>query len=673
MEYKFTKQKNKQDCGLAVSCMVINFLHNKNFLLEEIKFENAINDGEMTIYDIENLLEKYSIEFKSYMAEFSEFIHLELNFPLIVNVESEFKMSHYLVIYKKIKNKLLIADPNKNDLCWITLNEFQNIYTGYFGWAKKNKKHVFTKNSTLNSFKLMFDNLNLISLFFMLSIFANVSIIISSGFLKSYSSAIQINDQKNLNYVFLSYLIIFLLQIFLSFIINRVINLISRNLKAKLFNMYIEQLIKIDNDKFLSTSKEEWMNKSKHLNTIANYVCDIFLSIPTKFILFFVSIITVSFMALHLLFLLLIETCISFFVSYIFQYFIKERIFENENHVIEFTSNIRQLLEGHQEIKSKNLTHYIQKNIFQSFNKLNNNDIQVMMIKEHADVLLKILSRLFYVIIFYTSATLIFNKQLEFGQLLFYISISNYISNFTTSILTFILNRHEIYISFKQIKFIFKNNQEQFKQDFKQTIKSVRIKKLFVYQNDKVILNNLELNLQKNTFITGKSGVGKTTLLKLMSGLTCKYEGQIFINESDLKEINNKDYLKKIQYLGQYDFLFNGTVWQNIQMFQNDIDLDLFNQFKFLEILTNHNIALEKQIMDNGINLSKGQRQIINFIALFFTNKDTYFLDEPLSNVDWNTAHILMQMFISYKVNSLIILVDHNLGYQQYFQERIEL
>jgi len=93
----------------------------------------------------------------------------------------------------------------------------------------------------------------------------------------------------------------------------------------------------------------------------------------------------------------------------------------------------------------------------------------------------------------------------------------------------------------------------------------------------------------------------------------------------------------------------------------------------FLQILESHNIDIHKTIVDNGSNLSKGQRQMINFLSLFFVEKEVYLIDEPLSNVDRKTARVLLEKFIESKKNSLIIMTDHNLDYQNLFEESLVL
>nr|WP_041618888.1 ATP-binding cassette domain-containing protein [Spiroplasma taiwanense] len=188
------------------------------------------------------------------------------------------------------------------------------------------------------------------------------------------------------------------------------------------------------------------------------------------------------------------------------------------------------------------------------------------------------------------------------------------------------------------------------------------------------MINDISFVFETNTFIYGKSGTGKTTLLKFLSENFQNYEGLFLINKTiNFKNINLKDYKNKILYLGQYDYLFDGTVRENIQQFKNKIDLNLFKDLDFFKLLEKNNIQVSKTIKDNGINLIKGQRQIINFISLFFTEKDIYLIDEPLSNVNKETAYYLFKLFIKYKKKSLIIMCDHDLTYMDFFQKRLEI
>lgn len=73
---------------------------------------------------------------------------------------------------------------------------------------------------------------------------------------------------------------------------------------------------------------------------------------------------------------------------------------------------------------------------------------------------------------------------------------------------------------------------------------------------------------------------------------------------------------EKIVYLQQHDYIFSGTVWENIANFNEIKNTTLFQIEEIQAILIHSKIDLTKNVVNNGENLSRGQRQIINFINL---------------------------------------------------------
>jgi ABC-type bacteriocin/lantibiotic exporter with double-glycine peptidase domain len=150
------------------------------------------------------------------------------------------------------------------------------------------------------------------------------------------------------------------------------------------------------------------------------------------------------------------------------------------------------------------------------------------------------------------------------------------------------------------------------------------------------------------------------------------YLGNVFINDKNIKDISRKSLKEKIFYLGQYDYLYTDTVFENIKLFK-EIDLKKFAQLGLMKILIDHNIMIDKRIKNNGANLSKGQRQIINFMSTFFIQRDLFIIDESLSNVDEVTAEKLLNIFSYLHQNSLIIFCTHNSQFKKYYHHQLEV
>ncbi|WP_162685014.1 ATP-binding cassette domain-containing protein [Spiroplasma sp. BIUS-1] len=673
MEYKFSQQQSLNDCGIAVTTMLINYFHKKDFGVEEVKFENYLGDEMLNLYDIEQVLQKYKINFESYSCSFEELVQIDISNPIVLNVVNKNNLEHFIIVYKKKKDMFLIADPNEKDLKWLKFEEVEKIYQGYLSTTKVLEKIDF-KNKNLYNWFYFVKNFKLeVGLIFLISILLNVLILISNNFIKIYMENINLNDSKNMQLIFNVYIFIFFVQIFSSYYINKIIYKIKNKISKNIFHFYKEKLLSLTIEKFNTNSKEEWTKKLSHINIVSEFITDSIINLPLGFTLFFMFSIFLLLISPFILTLVLIQNLISICMSVVIFYLIKEFKIKKERKLIDFSLNYRQILEAYEEIKYKNIETEINRVNNKNYNETFDVNKKIFNLNNSSEVMLTVVNKLFFYLIFYVSVTHINKGSFTFADLLFYTSISSYINIFFNNVTGYILNIQEIIIASKSLSFVFESNKLEDNLEKINTIKSIEVNSLYKYKSDNCLLNNFNFVFDQNTFVHGKSGSGKTTLLKILSGHFKNYEGEILIDNIELKNIENDSYSKKIIYLGQYDYLFDGTVWQNIQQFKNEVDFNVFEELRLNEVLERNNIALDKKIHDNGYNLSKGQRQIINFISLFFTQKDVYLIDEPLSNVDKHTAYYLFKTFVEYKKDSLIIMCDHDMAYCNFFEKRVEV
>ncbi|WP_157806956.1 ATP-binding cassette domain-containing protein [Spiroplasma floricola] len=674
MNYKFLKQKGENDCGIAISSMLINYYHNKDFGIEEIKFENSLNDEMLSLYDIENLLTKYKIEFVSYTCNFNELLEIDITNPIVLNVLNDNDLDHFIIVYKKRKNEFLIADPNLNDLKWVSCDEIKKIYQGYLSTTKVFDKVNFKNKSLLNWFTFLKKFKLEISLLFIVSILLNVLILISNNFIKIYMDNINLKNNKTMQLIFLTFALIFVVQTITSYFINKIIFTIKNKVTKDIFCFYKTKLVDLNIEKFNSFSKEEWIKKLSYINSMSDFISQCTISLPLGLTLFLMSSLFLLLISPFILTLVLVQNLISVCLSIVCFYFMKELKLRKERKIIEFFLGYRQLLDGFEEIKYKNIELEIKTENYKNYLSTIKETKNIFNLDSKTQVLFSLTNKLFFYLIFYISIIYINQEKYSLPDLLFYTAVSSYINIFFSNIESFILNIQETLIADKSLNFIFnsKDNNIEYKKINK--IENITAKNLYKYKSDSCLLKDFNFEFDKNTFIHGKSGSGKTTLLKLLSGHYEKYEGELIVNHNiNFNNLDKNSFLSKTIYLGQYDYLFNGTVWQNIQQFKNKVDFQILQDFHLIEILERNNIDLTKRIYDNGYNLSKGQRQIINFIALFFTNKDLYLIDEPLSNVDKHTAYFLFKTFMEYKKSSLIIMCDHDLAYSNFFEKRVEV
>ena len=209
-----------------------------------------------------------------------------------------------------------------------------------------------------------------------------------------------------------------------------------------------------------------------------------------------------------------------------------------------------------------------------------------------------------------------------------------------------------------------KNNQLENFQCLK--IKNVNFR--YEDKKDKVFPHNLDLTINKGEIVGlfGKSGSGKSTLLHLITGLLKPLEGEITINNFNIKNLS-QNWLNKISYVPQSVYLFDDNIMRNI--FFDDVD---FNQKNFERCLKISNLEdliksfpekEQTQVGENSIKISGGQKQMVGIARAIYRNSEILILDEATSSIDpFNTKQILDNIKkFQFENNITIIIISHDI------------
>ena len=173
------------------------------------------------------------------------------------------------------------------------------------------------------------------------------------------------------------------------------------------------------------------------------------------------------------------------------------------------------------------------------------------------------------------------------------------------------------------------------------------------YGQNKVIFNGLNLDIPAGKImgLLGPNGSGKTTMIKLLTGLLSKEAGEIRINGHEIGPESKAEvaYLSERIYFNEYM-----KVKQVIKMFQ-DFYQD-FDEVRAYEMLKNLNIDPNSTIK----KLSKGNKEKVQLIMVMSRHAKLYLLDEPIAGVDPAARdYILHTILTNYDENATILISTH--------------
>lgn len=192
----------------------------------------------------------------------------------------------------------------------------------------------------------------------------------------------------------------------------------------------------------------------------------------------------------------------------------------------------------------------------------------------------------------------------------------------------------------------------------------IKLDKLsYSYDGSKLALKSIsnKFEVGKSYAIVGGSGSGKSTLLNLLMGSDQSYEGKIYLDDNEIRDISSKSLYEKLALIQQNVFIFNATIRDNITMFKEFPEKEIERVIKLS--------GLDKLIKDrgneylcgeNGNKLSGGERQRISIARSLLRNSSVLLVDEATSALDNETAYNISQSILDLKDLTRIV-VTHRL------------
>ncbi len=253
------------------------------------------------------------------------------------------------------------------------------------------------------------------------------------------------------------------------------------------------------------------------------------------------------------------------------------------------------------------------------------------------------------------------------GSLIMIVQLLNYIITPLTKFPAAVAKIGQAAASSERIGEIYELPSEQ----VNNTLSSVNVQKLyaenlsFAYTEGKNILNNINLIFSKGvvTGIVGKSGSGKSTLLKLLIGLYTPQSGLVKL-EYDSGTLSGSDIITQVAYVPPCDYLFSGTVAENIIMseknaIQNQMQEAALkaNVFDFINSMPNR---FDTILGEDGNTVSSGQAQRIAIARAIYKKGKIFIFDEPTANLDEDSIIKFQATVKKLAEDNICIIVTHD-------------
>ena len=190
----------------------------------------------------------------------------------------------------------------------------------------------------------------------------------------------------------------------------------------------------------------------------------------------------------------------------------------------------------------------------------------------------------------------------------------------------------------------------------------------FSYVKNNNVLNNINLTIKKGEkiAIVGATGSGKSTIIKLILRLYDLENGEIKINNKNIKNYKLSDLRSSISLVNQDIFLFADSIFKNITLFNEKISKkeveEAAKNIGVLEFINKLPGGLNYNVKERGVMLSEGQRQIISFLRAYVSKPNILILDEATSSIDSQTEELIQFATNKLIQNKTSIIIAHRLS-----------
>lgn len=334
---------------------------------------------------------------------------------------------------------------------------------------------------------------------------------------------------------------------------------------------------------------------------------------------------------------------------------------------------VTDVLKGRMEI--------IKNHVFDTYNKKHEREnftyetlhYKNVAIQNLANYLGELLGGFSFFILFAIGGILVYRGRIEIGGIIACIQLFNYLINPVMRISNTANRLKAAKPIYKEL--LEKANKSNAPKDVEivKNIGDLNVSSISFSYNDEnnCVLNNFSKSFEsgKKYLIQGRSGVGKSTLAKLLTGELIPNSGSIKLNGRPLTKYSEDERLQYIHYVDQSSYLFNDTIQNNITLYR-DVEIDKLNYLK--ENLSISDLSFE-DVVNDELGLSGGQKSRINIARSLITQAPIYIFDEPTAALDHETALRVMNFLLGRKETIIIISHIHDSDIKELFDEVITL
>lgn len=686
MKYYCIKQHDITDCGAA--CLATICKQNGYGIgITKIREVAGTDKQGTNAYGVIKAAEELGFSAKGVKGNKEAFFS-EFPLPCIAHVIVDGNLLHYVVIHKITKKQVIIADPGVG-IVKLTPEEFfgevhdegkppKYQWSGILILLVKNE--TFTKGNETKGlfgrfFHLLLPQKKLLLHIFIASLVYTILGILGAFYFKELiDSVLPDGLRKTLMTLSIGVILLNVFKVVLSAIRSHLLLYLSQKLDIAVLLGYYRHVLELHMNFFGTRRVGEIISRFNDAGNVRDAISGATLTIMIDTIMAVAGAVILCIQNVKLFVIAVIIVVLYVIIVLTFNKWYEKLNRKQMEDNSQLTSYMVESLNGIQTVKAYNAERKVKLETEIKFVKLLKSIFKLSWVSNMQSSLKIFVELVGGVIILWVGGVSVINGEMTIGALITFNSLLAYFLDPVKNLINLQPQMQTAVVAADRLGEILDLEAEKTEKESRKMAPltlagDIQIRNLdFRYGTRRQVLSDINLTIKKGEKVAfvGESGSGKTTLSKLLLHLYSPEKGEILINGNNIEDIRLECLRERIAYIPQETFLFSGSIYDNLVLGMDDVDMD--NVVEAAKLAQAHDfinelpLRYETRLEENGANLSGGQRQRLAIARAMLKKPDILILDEATSNLDSITERALDKTINEFSKEMTTIFIAHRLS-----------